>query len=57
VQVRELGTGKSRLEMLVSLGLRGRVVPALSVEDRGVAFLARSSAADESRRPMKLVGS
>jgi hypothetical protein len=33
VQVRELGTGKSRLEMLASLGLRGRVVPNLSVED------------------------
>jgi hypothetical protein len=33
VAVRELGTGKSRLEMLASLGLRGRIVPALTVED------------------------
>lgn len=32
-RVRELGTGKSRLELLASLGLRGRIVPNLSVED------------------------
>jgi hypothetical protein len=35
-KVRELGTGKSRLEILHSLGLRASVVPMLSVED-GIA--------------------
>lgn len=33
VEVRELGTGKSRLEMLRSLGLRAEVAPKLTVED------------------------
>lgn len=33
VKVRELGTGKSRLETLRSLGVRGRVVPQHQVED------------------------
>ncbi len=32
-KVRELGTGKSRLETALSLGLRMRVVPKLSLED------------------------
>lgn len=31
--VRELGTGKSRVEMLLSLGVRAQVLPALPVED------------------------
>jgi phage terminase large subunit len=31
--VKELGTGKSRLETLRSLGLKGRVIPAQSIED------------------------
>lgn len=33
VQVRELGTGKSRLELLESLGLRATICPRLGVED------------------------
>lgn len=32
-QARELGTGKSRVEMLESLGFRTRIAPKLSVED------------------------
>lgn len=32
-QVRELGTGKSRVETLQSLGVRPRIAPKLSVED------------------------
>ena len=32
-KVRELGTGKSRLETLASLGIRGRIVPIHAVED------------------------
>jgi hypothetical protein len=36
VEVRELGSGRSRLEQLRSLGLEARVVPRLSVED-GIA--------------------
>ena len=36
VEVTELGTGKSRFAMLAGLGLRGRVVPRLAVED-GIA--------------------
>ncbi len=32
-QVREMGTGRSRLETLQTLGMRGRVVPRSSVED------------------------
>src|SRR5690242_10527887 len=36
VEVRELGSGRSRLQMLRSLGLEARVVPRLSVED-GIA--------------------
>ncbi len=36
VQVRELGTGRSRLEILAGLGIRGTVVPRLPVED-GIA--------------------
>lgn len=33
VQVRELGTGRSRLEMLASLGLRATVAPNLGLDD------------------------
>ncbi|MGH6961436.1 MAG: hypothetical protein ACREE7_13195 [Dongiaceae bacterium] len=33
VQVREIGTGKSRLETLAGLGIRGRIVPNLPVDD------------------------
>lgn len=33
IQVRELGTGKSRLEVAQSLGVRFELAPALSVED------------------------
>ncbi|MBX6322604.1 MAG: hypothetical protein IRY94_12305 [Rhodospirillaceae bacterium] len=33
VRVRELGTGRSRLETLAALGLRGRIVPNLALED------------------------
>ena len=33
IQVRELGTGKSRLEVLEEAGLNCRVVPKLSVDD------------------------
>ncbi|MBF0189501.1 MAG: hypothetical protein HQL50_16385 [Magnetococcales bacterium] len=33
VKVRELGTGRSRLEVLQSLGIRAKVVPQLGVED------------------------
>ena len=33
VEVKELGTGRSRLEVLNSLGLEARVIPAQSVED------------------------
>lgn len=32
-EARELGTGKTRVETLASLGIKGRVVPAQSVED------------------------
>ncbi len=32
-EVKELGTGRSRIEMLRSLGIDGRVIPAQSVED------------------------
>lgn len=32
-EVKELGTGRSRVEMLNSLGLDGRVIPAQSIED------------------------
>jgi hypothetical protein len=32
-QARELGTGKSRVEMLESLGFRTRIAPRLAVED------------------------
>ena len=32
-EVRELGTGKSRVETLASLGIRPRVLPAMRVED------------------------
>lgn len=32
-EVRELGTGKSRVETLMSLGIRPRVLPAMKVED------------------------
>lgn len=32
-EVKELGTGKSRVETLASLGLRPRVLPAMKVED------------------------
>jgi hypothetical protein len=32
-EVKELGTGKSRVETLASLGIRPRVLPALKVED------------------------
>ena len=32
-QARELGTGKSRVEMLEGLGFRSRIAPRLSVED------------------------
>jgi hypothetical protein len=33
VQVKEMGTGKSRLEVLASLGIRARVLPQLKVDD------------------------
>lgn len=33
VEARELGTGKSRLDVLGGLGIRGRVAPKLAVED------------------------
>ncbi len=33
VQVRELGTGKSRLEVLNALGIKAQIIPALPVED------------------------
>lgn len=32
-EVRELGTGRSRLETLKQLGIKGRIVPKLSLED------------------------
>lgn len=32
-EVKELGTGKSRVEVFNSLGLRGRIIPAQSIED------------------------
>ena len=33
VQVNEMGTGKSRLEVLAALGIRARVLPQLKVDD------------------------
>jgi phage terminase large subunit len=33
VQVQEMGTGKSRLEVLAGLGIRAKVVPQLKVDD------------------------
>ena len=49
-QVRELGTGKSRMETAMSLGLRMRVVPKLSLEDgiQATRLLLRNVWLDES---------
>jgi hypothetical protein len=50
-QVRELGTGKSRLEVARSLGLRMRVVPKLSLDDgiQAVRAILPRSWFDEER--------
>jgi hypothetical protein len=48
-EARELGTGKSRAEMLDSLGVRSRIAPRLPVDD-GIAAVAVRLARRRLRR-------